>query len=76
MLKFSFFRNMLRLRNNGVPGIANKGSKLELEKVARARTWLYKFLVSCGDKAPDEETIFLPSCFTKRDIFESFAAKM
>ena len=55
---------------------AKYGSKFECEKVARAVTWFEKFVLESGDDAPDERKVFLPSCYTKSDIFESFINHM
>ena len=55
---------------------AKYGSKFESEKVARAVTWFEKFVFESGDDAPDEKKVYLPSCYTKSDIFESFVTHM
>ena len=52
------------------------GTKRETEKVARAMTWFEKFIDESGDRAPDEEKMFLPTCYTKEDIYFSYVAQM
>eukprot|EP00795_Rhopilema_esculentum_P003611 gene3611-13045_t len=52
------------------------GTKRETKKVAQAMNWFEKFIDESGDRAPDEEKMFLPTCYTKEDIYFSYVAQM
>eukprot|EP00795_Rhopilema_esculentum_P005615 gene5615-10825_t len=52
------------------------GTKRETKKVAQAMNWFEKFIDESGDRAQDEEKMFLPTCYTKEDIYFSSIAQM
>ena len=44
------------------------------EKSLIAINWLKKFTDDCGDKMPDSEKLFLPSCYTKLAVWQTYKA--
>lgn len=54
----------------------NKGKRKLQEKTADCIAWL-KFFVACiGDQQPDSDKTHLPSCFTKKAIFEKMEEEL
>lgn len=46
------------------------------EKMLYARRWLRKFKDQCGDKMPNVVKICLPSCLTRREVYEIYSLHM
>lgn len=54
----------------------NKGKRKSQEKTTDCIAWL-KFFVACiGDQQPDSVKIHLPSCFTKKAIYEKMEGEL
>lgn len=69
----SIIRDSKSIRTVYIHG--NKGKTKLRDKTTDCIAWL-KFFVSCiGDQQPDSEKIHLPSCFTKKAIYEKMKAE-
>ena len=70
-LKYKHFVNLLKKFNSGILQIEHgrQGITQPMESTVRALSWMRVFFNKLGDKMPTKNSIHLPSCLTKADVY-------